>query len=256
MEKKMAQIGGQNIAYYRGGQGDKTCVILHGWGTNIETMMGVYKVLEKNFQVYLYDAPGFGQSEDPKEVWGTGDYAQFLYAFCQHFSISKAHFIGHSFGGKTLSLFAGDHPDLVDKLVLIDASGILPKRGFSYYARVYSFKAMKKLYLLTHPSKDREERLRKFYARFGSDDYQNSQGTMRKVFVKVVNESTRDELAKIQAPTLLVWGEEDDDTPLWMGKIFEEEIPDAGLVVLKGGHYAYAEDYGTFSAVLKSFLLP
>ena len=93
-----------------------------------------------------------------------------------------------------------------------------------------------------------------FYSKFGSDDYQNSQGVMRKVFVKVVNEETTSRFSQITAPTLLIWGDKDDATPLYMAKVFEEKIPDAGLVVLDGGHYSYIDDYGTFQAVINSFL--
>ena len=52
----------------------------------------------------------------------------------------------------------------------------------------------------------------------------------------------------------MIWGDEDDATPLSMAKVFEEKIPEAGLVVLKGGHYSYLDAYGQFDAVLRSFL--
>ena len=78
---------------------------------------------------------------------------------------------------------------------------------------------------------------------------------MRKTFVKVVNESTRECFNDILSETLLIWGENDDATPLYMAKVFEKEIRNSGLVVLKNaGHFSYIDDYGTFSAVIKSFL--
>ena len=254
VEKKTCQIKGLKIAYVLQGQGDKYCVIAHGWGTNIETMMGVYEQVKKNYRVLLYDAPGFGQSDDPQEVWGTEDYADFLKDLCDHFEIDKADFIGHSFGGKTLTIFAVKYPDLVRRLVLIDASGVLPKRGLDYYFKVYSFKFLKKVYLFFHRGQGRDKALEGFYKKFGSDDYQASQGIMRKTFVKVVNESTEAYFPKISQPTLLIWGRQDEATPLWMGKVFEEKIPDAGLVELNGGHYGYVDDYGSFCAVIGSFL--
>ena len=63
-------------------------------------------------------------------------------------------------------------------------------------------------------------------------------------------------MPRIGASTLLVWGDQDDDTPLWMGQRMEELIPDAGLVVLEGaGHYSYADSPGQFAAVARRFLL-
>ncbi len=105
---------------------------------------------------------------------------------------------------------------------------------------------------MTH--KNDKNALEKFYKNHGSDDYQNSQGIMRKVFVKVVNESTLKELSAIKAQTLLLWGDKDDATPLYMGKIFEKEIENSGIVVLNGGHFSYIDDFGTFRAVINSFL--
>lgn len=55
-------------------------------------------------------------------------------------------------------------------------------------------------------------------------------------------------------PTLLIWGENDADTPLYMGRIMEKEIPDAALVLYpQKGHYAFAEDYPKTLAILDSF---
>ena len=58
----------------------------------------------------------------------------------------------------------------------------------------------------------------------------------------------------VKEPSLLIWGTADTDTPLWMGKIFAERIPDAGLVEVPGaGHYAYLEQPGFVYRVLDSY---
>jgi pimeloyl-ACP methyl ester carboxylesterase len=62
-------------------------------------------------------------------------------------------------------------------------------------------------------------------------------------------------LPKIQASTLLIWGENDTATPLWMGREMEKCISDAALVLFEGcSHFAYLEQYGRFSAIVKEFL--
>lgn len=254
IEKKFVEIDGVNTAYILREGGEKKCVILHGWGANIESVMPIVNAVPSAYTVYAYDAPGFGDSSDPTFVMGTDDYKVFLTSFLQKLHIDKATFIGHSFGGKTLTLFAAEFPHRVEKLVLVDASGVHPRRPMSYYAKVYSFKAMKKLYLFTHGG-NRKENLEKFYQKHGSEDYKSAQGIVRQCFVKVVNEDTDHVFSKIEAPTLLIWGDQDDATPIFMAHIFEKKIPDAGLVILKGaGHYSYIDDYGTFFAVLQSFL--
>lgn len=253
VNKDFVDINNIKTAYIKRDGGDKTVVILHGWGAYIESIMPIFNSIPSEYTVYAYDAPGFGDSDNPNEVMGTYDYYEFLLAFLEKFNIKRATFIGHSFGGKTLTILGSRNKDLIEKLVLIDASGVIPKRKLSYYLKVYSFKAAKKLYTLTHGND--EEALKKFYKSHGSDDYQAADGIMRKCFVKVVNESTREEFKNIDAETLLIWGENDDATPLYMGEIFEKEIKNSGLVVLEGaGHYSYLDDYGTFNAVINSFL--
>ena len=97
-----------------------------------------------------------------------------------------------------------------------------------------------------------EEALRKKY---GSRDYNALDEEMRRTFVKVVNEDLTDLYAKFKASTLLIWGEKDTETPLWMGQEMEKLIPDAGLVILEGGsHFAYLEQIDRFCTIARQFL--
>lgn len=253
MEKEYLEIDGYSIAYLDTKIGEEICYVLHGWGANIESVTPIINSLKQKYRVISYDAYGHGNSEEPRDVMGGEEYKNLLVKIVEHFG-KPACFVGHSFGGKTLTLFASEFPEYVKKLVLVDASGVLPRRGMDYYWKVYSFKFLRKVYNTIFFWKDPSERMKSFYSKFGSDDYQNSQGVMRKVFVKVVNEETTSRFSQITAPTLLIWGDKDDATPLYMAKVFEEKIPDAGLVVLDGGHYSYIDDYGTFQAVINSFL--
>ena len=83
----------------------------------------------------------------------------------------------------------------------------------------------------------------------------DASGIMRKILVTVVNENLLPLLSKIKAPTLLIWGDKDTATPLYMGKIMEKEIKDSGLVVFEGaGHYSYLDDYQRFTVILRNFL--
>lgn len=252
IEKSFVNILGIKTAYFKREGGEKIAVILHGWGANIESIIPILNAVPSFYTVYAYDAPGFGDTNEPKEVYGTYDYYKFLREFLKTFNIEKAVFLGHSFGGKTLTILGDEAENLAEKLVFIDASGIIPKRKLSYYLKVYAFKFSKKIYLFFYGNN--EGALEKFYKRHGSDDYQNAQGLMRKIFVKVVNESTEDRLCKIKSESLLIWGDKDDATPLYMGGIFNKKIKNSGLVVLKGGHFSYIDDYGTFCAVINSFL--
>ena len=64
---------------------------------------------------------------------------------------------------------------------------------------------------------------------------------MRATLVKSVKQNLRPMLPNIQATTLLIWGENDTDTPMSFGKIMQDEIPNAELVILKGaGHFSFS----------------
>ena len=79
---------------------------------------------------------------------------------------------------------------------------------------------------------------------------------MRQTFNKVISLDLSDCLCRVKAPTLLYWGAQDTETPLWMAKVMEERIPDAGLVVEEGaGHFAYLEQNRKFLRIVHSFLL-
>lgn len=250
----MVNIESLDINYILKGEGENV-LVLHGWGASIDTVAPIINLLKKDFKVYAVDLPGFGNSQKPKEVFSSEDYARIIKKFADAMDIKKAIVIGHSFGGKISILLATYYPELVKKLVLIDSAGIRPKRGFKYYLKVYSFKGLKAFYKGVFFWKDQKENLEKFYRRFGSTDYKNADGIMRRILVKVVNEDFRNILGKIQVPTLLIWGDRDEDTPLYMAKIMEKEIKDSGLVVFEGaGHYSYIDEYNRFALVVEAFL--
>ena len=247
-------IDGLDINYIAEGQG-KNLIVLHGWGCNIDTVMPIVNILKDKYKVYALDLPGFGKSQEPKEAINSFDYVEIVRAFMEKLNIDKATFVGHSFGGKLSIIMGSKYPSQVDKLVLIDSAGLIPKRGPKYYFKVYSFKSLRFIYKKLFFWMADEKKMERFYKKFGSDDYQDSSGLMRKILVTVVNENLKPILKEIKASTLIIWGDKDMDTPLYMAKTMESEIPDCGLVVLEGtGHYSYLDDYHKFGLILKSFL--
>ncbi len=88
----------------------------------------------------------------------------------------------------------------------------------------------------------------------GSEDYQKASSVMRGVLVKAVNENLESLLPRI-AVTLLVWGEKDEQTPLWMGKRMEQLLPMHHFIVFKKeGHFAYFYQSLRFQRIVDAFL--
>jgi len=236
--------------------GSEPVVLLHGWGCSIQTMLPIYRYLAPNYAVYALDFPGCGGSDQPPVPWGVGEYVQLVLDWLDALQIKRATFIGHSHGGRVSLLLAARHPERVKRLILVDSAGIRSPRNFRYYRRVYFYKVAKRVIAL--PGIRRyQPALRKGLMRLlGAEDYGNvPPGVMQATFVKLVNEDLRPLLKSIKAPSLLIWGENDQDTPVSDGKIMEQEIPDAGLVVFKGaGHFSYLDCFPQFCAVISSFL--
>lgn len=244
------EIDSLKVAYQVKGSGTPV-VLLHGWGGEANSFKPVFDSLSKSYQVYVLDLPGFGLSEIPPNAWDAGDYAIFLSSFFKNHGISKAHLIGHSYGGRISIVMAAREPEKVDKLILVDSAGIIPPRSAKYYIRVGFAKIGHLLRCLGTVG----NRLADGISRHsGSKDYREA-GPMRPTLVKSVNQDLRPYLPKIQASTLLIWGENDKDTPVSYGKIMEEEIPDAALVILKdAGHFSYLDQFPQFCQIVENFL--
>ena len=178
---------------------------------------------------------------------------RFVLRFLDELGVERVHVVGHSHGGRVAICMAAEHPGRVGRLLLVDAAGVPPKRGMKYRAKVGVAKAGKVAGRMGEPGKRVQESLRN---RVASTDYLNASEAMRETFRRVIGQDITDRLPRIKATTLLVWGDRDEDTPLWMAERMEELIPDAGLAVFEGaGHYSYADDPARFASVARVFLV-
>lgn len=233
------------------GEGDPI-LLLHGWGCSNEIFRDIQQVLSQNYTTYNFDIPGFGASDEPETVWGVEEYTRMVEQFVKDNSIGKPALIGHSFGGRVSIVYASRND--VERVVLVDAAGIKPKRPFKYYWKVYTFKTLKWFCNTLLPKSKAQAIIDKCRKGAGSSDYNNASPMMRAILSKVVNEDLTHLLPKITAPTLLFWGNMDTATPLSDAKTMERLIPDAGLVVAHGtGHFSFLENAGLFTAVMKNF---
>lgn len=242
-------------AHYResGPESAQPIVLMHGWGCNASTLASIEAVAAETCHVYNIDFPGFGQSEEPKSVWGVEEYTAWLAELISKLGIKRPILLGHSFGGRVAILYASRSD--VDKVILVDAAGIKPRRKLSYYVKVYSFKTMKALAKLILGREKAQAYIDKQRQKRGSADYASSSPTMRAILSKVVNEDLKSVMPSIKAPTLLIWGENDTATPISDAKTMERLIPGAGLVAFPAcGHYSFLDNPVQFAAVLRSFL--
>ena len=236
------KINDVDINYIQYGEG-KDILLLHGWGQNIEMM----KMLGDNFcnkcRVSIIDFPGFGQSSEPKEAWTVDDYSNMLEEFVKVLEIKKPIIMGHSFGGRVAIRYSAYNP--IEKLVLFGSPCIRVDKELPL-----STKILKKLKTL--PGLNTIGEYMKKY--IGSRDYKAASPIMRQTLVNVVNEDLSEYAKDIEEPTLLIWGENDDEAPLEDAKLLEEIMVDAALIILPGTHYAYLENLPRVVSILDSFI--
>ncbi len=249
-------VSGIRTNYEITGEG-KPVLLLHGWGAQIESFAPVIFALQKYRRVIALDLPGFGKSGFPNGAWTVRDYMEFTLAFMTAVGLERTDILCHSFGGRVTILLAAQHPERVSKIVFVDSAGVRPPRTLQYYLKVYSYKLAKRIAKsrpLSAFFKSIGMDVQKKIKNAGSEDYKNLPDCMKKTFINVVNEDLSAYLKKIEAPSLLIWGDNDMDTPLAYGQKMEKEIPDAGLVVLReAGHYSYLDQFPQFIAVVNSF---
>lgn len=252
MVKKIDDIP---VNYMDVGEGE-IILLLHGWGANITLYRGIIDTLKRRRRVIALDMPGFGKTPEPPVPWCVDDYVDFVLKFVASFQIDRLSVIVHSFGGRVFFKMNArkELPFTIERAVLIDSAGILPKKTFWQKASLSCYKAGRafmstKVMHFLYP--DAVENMRR---KRGSSDYNNATPLMRATLVKVVNEDLEPLIHLVKCPTLLIWGDLDTATPIGDARRMEELIADAGLVVCEGaGHFSYAEQPVKVNGALKAF---
>lgn len=213
-------------------------VFLHGWANDHNSLLFCNEVLLDS--CLFIDFPPFGQSGEV-EGWSIFTYANMVISLCQHLKLKKINLIGHSFGGRVGIIISVFQKELVDRLMLIDSAGLKPKRGIKYRWKVFDYKVKRKL------GKD--------ISNYGSSDYKNLNPQMKKVFISIVNTHLDEFLPFVKAKTLIVFGEKDVDTPLYMARKLHRKIKNSELVILKdAGHFCFLDRKFEFVMLLEKFL--
>ena len=249
----LIRINGLETFYQVEGQGDPV-VLLHGWGASSQSLAGVAACLVPLFRVISVDLPGFGWSQAPPAAWGTVDYADHVRQLLDEVRIAKAALLGHSFGGRIAIQLATRHPGRVGRLILVASAGVRPRRGPRYYARVVTAKALRRLPMLPGLGGMGNRLLSRWQAKVGSRDYLAA-GRLRPTLVKVVNEDLAPALALVQAPTLLLWGDQDQEVRRPAMEVMAARIPRARLSVFAGaGHFPFQDAPEAFCRAVQEFL--
>lgn len=224
-----------------------TVVMLHGWGRDLQALRPLGELLAASCRVILIDLPGFGLSPLPFPAsndgggWTTDDYAERIKAQLDQMRIDRCILLGHSFGGRISVRLAAKFPRLVQGVILVGSHGLRRERPLPQRMRLRAIRA------LTAATKRIDglfgTRLFAHYfaPRFGSRDYKAA-GELRRTLVKTVNEDLAVQAQTIDVPTLLLWGEDDAETPVDLARNFNRLIKGSELFVFPHkGHEPFAD---------------
>lgn len=217
--------------------------MLHGYLSSKESFIRQIDFFARFRRVIAVDMSGFGKSPPIKYPYSLDDYAREIKRVLDEIGAEKADLLAHSFGARVAVRLLKSEKR-IDKIVFTGAAGLTPRRNFRYAVRRASFLILKNFLP--------REKLTKFY----SSDYVNLSPVMRESFKKIIADNLDDEYAKISNRTLLIFGKNDTETPLYMARKMNKLMKNSSLAVLKGaGHFCFAEKSAEFNGKVAEFLL-
>ncbi len=266
----IAESHGNRISYIHAGSGPPV-ILIHGLGGSTLVWQRNIEALAQRYSVYAIDMPGHGYSDNPALGYGLEAARKYIAGFMDAMNIQKASFVGNSAGGLAAISFTINHPERVDKLVIVDGAGLgqelagflkvlsVPLVG-EILARpsVGSMRALLRalIYDQTKVPMGLAEEManvrrlpgRKLallkYLRLGA----NARGQKRNVIQSP-------DLSKISVPTLVVWGRNDFLVPVAHAERTAKAIPGARLHIFDScGHWPQLEKSEEFNNLLREFL--
>jgi 2-hydroxy-6-oxonona-2,4-dienedioate hydrolase len=256
---KTATVYGAKIHYLEAGSGPPV-ILLHGLGGDGSNWAPTIAPLAAKFRVLVPDQIGFGRSDKPLLNYRVGTLVDFLDGFMKQVGIERASLVGNSLGGFAAAAYALAHPEKVDRLVLVDAAGFSLPKDFDprtlnalnpstreqvktilsmvFYNKQFTSDAAVDLMLARHVA--------------AGDGY-----TVQRFIDSIARgEDVLDgRLGGIKQPTLIVWGREDQLTPMWGAERFKKEIAGSELVIFdKCGHVPQLEKAVEFNGAVMKFL--
>jgi pimeloyl-ACP methyl ester carboxylesterase len=229
-------INGIDLYYKTAGEG-KPFLILHGWGASSFSWIGIVEAMvNSGYKLIIPDLPGFGKTAMPKTIWGVGEYADFIIALIKKLGIADFYLLGHSFGGGIALKMAIEKNVKPLKLIFCDAAVVREER-LNLRQRISKFFARIGSKIISKDSRAYLFFEKMAYKTAGTYDYYRANPLMKEVFKKVVSEDLTHLLPQVDMPCLIIWGEGDQVTPIEDGVLFQQEIDDSELEIIKGARH-------------------
>jgi len=200
--------------------------------------------LAARYSVHVPELAGFGSSRPAMRVPEIGTMADLVRDWLTAQELERVHLVGHSMGGQIALHFSASHTGRVDRLVLADAAGVPRPISAPHLAR-----------FLAELVPPRAWGSLRFLPTLATDALRAGPLGLLRSTRRLLADDVRPLLSRIQAPTLVLWGELDPLTPLWQGRIIAGGIPGAQLHVIRGAaHNPMIDRPAEFNTALLDFL--
>jgi 4,5:9,10-diseco-3-hydroxy-5,9,17-trioxoandrosta-1(10),2-diene-4-oate hydrolase len=258
ISSKRVKVGGLDIHYLTGGQGDPLIVIHGGGGDGARAWMKNIEALAKHYTVYVPDLPGFGRSQPLEGDYYIPELVEFVEEFSHSLGLKSFYLMGHSLGGGIALNYALKFPYKVTKLVLV--SSLCLGREIALWVRFLSnfvlFRGVNKTILaILKAVKWAAGRL------FATVEFviplSGFRLSLGRKITTLREQSTVliHRLSEVMVPTLVVWGADDPILPARQAYAAAELIPDCQVKVFEDcGHSVYRDKIAEFSLLLIAFL--
>lgn len=245
-------VDGMLTHYERAGKG-RVVLILPGWADTAASWTPLMKELSKTYDVIVLNLPGFGGSQQPDVALGLDEYSRFVSNFLAKLGIKKVYaVIGHSNGGGLAIRALGETHITADKLVLLASAGIRAvQQGRKGMLRVVA----KTGKVLSKPlPRAVQQKLRaRLYTAAGSDMLVAEH--MQETFKKIVEDDVQQDAGRLKLPTLLIYGDQDEQTPPRYGETFYKLIKGSELITLTGAdHFLHVHEAAKVAEEIERFL--
>jgi pimeloyl-ACP methyl ester carboxylesterase len=206
-------------------------VLIHGLGNSAEVWSPLILQLSKEYLVYALDLPGFGKTPAAPEGYNIATHVLYLKRFLDALGFQQVTLVGNSLGGWIATRFAVAYPERVHHLYLLNSAGLRRERLNSPYAedREAAYRSAGNMLGYSMPLPG-----------FILDDLVRiSQMPAYRHFITGYDpqEELDTVLSQVQAPTTIIWGDQDKIFPITCAHDLHEGIANSELVILKGvGH--------------------
>jgi 4,5:9,10-diseco-3-hydroxy-5,9,17-trioxoandrosta-1(10),2-diene-4-oate hydrolase len=262
------EVDGLRFCYQEFGRGP-TVVIVPGLGTSIDFWQLNIPALAEHFHVLAVDPPGVGKSDKPDASYELPWMVEKLVAFLDAKNVEKASLIGGSLGGHLALLIALDHPERVEKLVLMGSTGAWDPPGFLLAGALKLFwneelfidhvrRAWPDIFHMIFKYQTEMTRRILRYQMAQRACYSTFEAEGRacsRAILSIFFHSCLHRLREVRCPVLLVWGEDDQIHPVRDAKVKWKNLPVSRLVILQdSAHEAMVDQYARFNEVVVAFL--